>query len=63
MPIGIERMLTTDELAELCRTAPSTVRYWRHIGAGPRGVRIGRCVLYRESQVLSWLREREQQER
>lgn len=37
---------TTAEVAERYRTAESTVRYWRHIGYGPRGVKIGRRVLY-----------------
>ncbi len=31
-----ERYQTTKELAELFRTSTETVRYWRHIGYGPR---------------------------
>ncbi len=48
----VERYLTTQEVADLYRTTPGTVRYWRHIGKGPKGVRAGRRVLYAESEVL-----------
>lgn len=50
-----ERYLTTEEVAELARTAPSTVRYWRMCGKGPRGVKPGKRVLYPESVVVAWL--------
>lgn len=50
-----ERQLTTEEVAELCRTVPSTVRYWRMCGKGPAGRKVGRRVLYPESVVERWL--------
>jgi hypothetical protein len=40
------RYLTTAELAARYRTAPSTIRYWRHVGYGPKGIKVGRQVLY-----------------
>lgn len=43
--------LTTAEVAERYRTAPGTVRYWRHIGYGPKGVKVGRRVLYAETEL------------
>ncbi len=46
--------LTTEEIAQLFRTSPGTVRYWRHVGKGPRSFRAGRRVLYRESDVRAW---------
>lgn len=49
-----DRFLTTAEVATRYRTEPSTVRYWRHTGSGPTGVRIGKRVLYRESELLRW---------
>lgn len=52
----MERYLTTEEVAELARTAPSTVRYWRHVGKGPEGIKRGRRVLYPESVVSAWLK-------
>ncbi len=49
-----EKYWTTAEVAERFRTYPGTVRYWRHTGSGPRGVRVGRRVLYPESAVREW---------
>ncbi len=46
--------LTTEEIAQLFRTSPGTVRYWRHVGKGPKSFRAGRRVLYRESDVRAW---------
>lgn len=43
--------LTTTEVAERYRTAAGTVRYWRHIGYGPKGVKVGRRVLYAETEL------------
>jgi len=38
--------MTTGEVADHYRTVPGTVRYWRHIGYGPRGMTVGRKILY-----------------
>ncbi len=46
--------LTTDEVAELFRTVAGTVRYWRHLGKGPRSFKVGRRVLYRRADVQAW---------
>lgn len=53
---------TTDEVADRYRVPPATVRYWRHLGTGPKGVRYGRRVLYRESELQRWEREQEAQQ-
>lgn len=50
-----DHLLTTAEVAERCRVSDSTVRYWRVIGYGPPGFRIGRRVVYREAAVSEWL--------
>lgn len=42
---------TTADVAKRYRTAPGTVRYWRHIGYGPRGVKNGRRVLYSTAEL------------
>ncbi|WP_406321929.1 helix-turn-helix transcriptional regulator [Streptomyces sp. NBC_01637] len=47
----VEKYLTTIEVAARYRTVPGTVRYWRHIGYGPKGVKIGRRVLYAEVEL------------
>lgn len=49
-----DRLLTTEEVADLFRTVPATVRYWRHVGKGPRSFKVGRRVLYRQSDVQAW---------
>jgi excisionase family DNA binding protein len=51
----VERLLTTEEVADLLRTTASTVRYWRHVGTGPRGFRAGRRVLYAEADIEAWI--------
>ena len=33
----------------------ATLNYWRHIGKGPKSTRIGRRVVYRESDVREFL--------
>ena len=53
---AIERQyLTTTEVADLLRTDPGTLRYWRHVGKGPRSFRPGRRVLYAVEDVEAWL--------
>lgn len=54
--------MTTDEVAQLLRTSPETVRYWRHIGKGPQSFKLGRRVLYVRAEVIAWIEaEREAQ--
>jgi DNA-binding transcriptional MerR regulator len=48
------RLLTTEDVAARFRTSPATVRYWRRIGIGPNGVRVGRRVLYDEAECDRW---------
>ncbi len=50
-----DHWLTTEELAEKVDRSPATVRYWRAQGTGPVGVRVGRRVAYRASDVDAWL--------
>ncbi len=50
-----DEMLTLAEVAELLRVPVATLRYWRHLGAGPRSFRIGRFVRYWRSEVVAWL--------
>lgn len=48
-------ILTMAEVGELTRTPMATLRYWRHQGTGPASFRLGRRVVYDESDVLAWL--------
>lgn len=52
-----QRYLTTAEVAELLRTSAETVRFWRHVGKGPKNFKIGRRVLYAVEDVDSFIDE------
>jgi hypothetical protein len=37
------------------RTPIATLRYWRHLGTGPRSFRAGRHVVYLRGDVAAWI--------
>ena len=47
--------MTTHEVAELCRTSPETVRYWRNVHKGPASFKVGRRVLYARRDVEAFI--------
>lgn len=51
------KYLTTGEVADLCRTSSETVRYWRHVGKGPKSFKLGRRVLYAAEDVQAFIEE------
>ena len=53
-------LLTIAEVAAIVRAPVATLRYWRHLGTGPRSFRVGRGVRYWRTDVTTWL---EQQQR
>jgi DNA-binding transcriptional MerR regulator len=53
--------LTTSEVAARYRTAESTIRFWRMTGRGPKGIKVGRRVLYSRAEIERFERELEQQ--
>ena len=48
-------LFTITEAADLLRAPVATLRYWRHLGTGPAGFRVGRRVLYRRSDLEQWV--------
>ena len=48
------RHLTPGELAERLRIPVGTLKRWRTTGTGPRFLRVGRHVRYRETDVETW---------
>lgn len=52
-----DELMTMKEVAALVRVPEATLRYWRHLGTGPRSFRIGRSVRYWHNEVLHWLEE------
>ncbi len=50
-----QKLLTLAEAAEIVRAPVATLRYWRHLGTGPRSFRLGRRVLYRYDDLTTWI--------
>ncbi|UOY03130.1 helix-turn-helix transcriptional regulator [Blastococcus sp. PRF04-17] len=61
-PAGREpELLTINEAADLLRAPVATLRYWRHLGTGPRSFRLGRRVLYRTDDLHAWIAQQHAQ--
>ena len=61
-----DEMLTLQEACAYLRVPEGTLRYWRHLGSGPRSFKIGRHVRYWKADLVLWLTEqtnRAQQQR
>ena len=56
-PAVRDRLLTTPQVSELTGLAVATLQNMRSRGQGegPRFVKIGRAVRYRESDCLEWI--------
>jgi DNA-binding transcriptional MerR regulator len=57
MAMTLQDLLSTAEAAERLGVSPELVRYWRHIGQGPPGRRIGHVWVYCVDDVDAWARE------
>jgi excisionase family DNA binding protein len=57
--ISATDLMTLVETAAYLRTPVATLRYWRHLGEGPAGFRLGRRVLYRRADVERWVTEQQ----
>ena len=53
-PAGDE-LLTISEVAAIVRAPIATLRYWRHLGTGPRSFRLGRRIVYRVADLRAWI--------
>ena len=53
----MKKMMTVDELADLLGVPRLTIYAWRTKGTGPVGVRVGKYLRFRESDVERWLEE------
>ena len=54
-PHAGDELLSMQEAADIVRVPVATLRYWRHLGTGPRSFRVGRSVRYWHTEVLHWL--------
>ena len=50
-------MLTLKEACRFLRVPEGTLRYWRHLGCGPRSFKVGRHVRYWRADLVLWLTE------
>lgn len=57
--LSIPELGTTEDVAALAGVNPATVRWWRHVGRGPRGFRLAgsKRTYYARADVLAWLAE------
>ena len=51
----VETLLTTEQAAWLLRISRKTLERMRVEGRGPKFVKLGRCVRYRQSDLLTWI--------
>ena len=61
-PTGDDELLTIAEVAAIVRAPVATLRYWRHLGTGPRSFRVGRGVRYWRTDVTAWLEQQRSNE-
>jgi hypothetical protein len=54
-PHANDELLTIGEVADIVRVPVATLRYWRHLGTGPRSFRVGRGVRCWHNEVITWL--------
>ncbi|MFI7598203.1 helix-turn-helix domain-containing protein [Actinoplanes sp. NPDC049681] len=58
-----KELLTLEEVAEIFRVPPATVRKWRSNREGPLGFRVGKYVRFRRSQVDKFIADMEERQR
>lgn len=51
----MDKLLTLPEVAEALRQPPATLRFWKHQGTGPRSIKLGRRVVYRQVDVEAYV--------
>jgi excisionase family DNA binding protein len=49
--------LTVEEVATMTRLSPSTIRWYRQVGKGPRSFKLGRRVAFRRADVEAWIEQ------
>lgn len=52
-----QALLKPDEVAELLGIPKATLYRWRVDSKGPRGIRVGKHLRFRQSEVDRWLDE------
>lgn len=55
-----DAIIRVPAVSRLTGAPEGTVRYWDHIGKGPKSFKLGGRRVYRRSEVLRWIAEQEQ---
>ncbi len=51
----IDTLLNQKDVERITGLKPSTLEQWRLVGKGPRWIKLGRMVRYRESELHEYL--------
>ena len=51
------KLLSANELAEYLGVPIATLYRWNYMGTGPRAIKVGRHLRYRERDVEGWLED------
>jgi excisionase family DNA binding protein len=51
--------MTREEVADMLRIPPDTLRYWSYSDKGPKSVRIGKYRRWRRADVLAWVEDQQ----
>jgi DNA-binding transcriptional MerR regulator len=51
--------MSTSDVAHETGIAVGTLRYWRHINAGPPSFVLGKRIVYRRGEVFQWIADQE----
>lgn len=55
--VGPYTLCLIEEAAEFLRVPVATLRYWRHMGTGPKSARLGGRVMYKQVDLEAWINE------
>lgn len=54
---AMSSLMTLPEMCEELGITEATAYYWRQIGKGPKGARLGKSLRYKRSEVEAWIDE------
>lgn len=60
--VGPYTLCLIEEAAEFLRVPVATLRYWRHMGTGPKSARLGGRIVYKTVDLENWIDEQFEKE-
>lgn len=57
-PMTTDRLLNTQQAANMLGLSPNTLNQWRHDGRPPRFRKLGKAVRYLESDLLEYIEQK-----